>query len=256
MTKPECREIRRELDEVRLGARLSVATMQHLQGCAECEDFHQKQTKLRQLVGRLGMVEAPADFDSQLRRRLANERSGPGYRFPLVLWPVTLRALTVGAAAVVLIFAAFLLVRNVFSPQRPDPTVMQADIPKESSPAPKPTASSEPQRKAAESEPGKVFAVDDRSQRQRGPIRVAGSKQKRSLASQDFSSEAAPVFRSDQSFEATPFTINASQQSFKLSVDDGSGVARTISVPRLTFGSQRVLTTTNVSNQFAPRGVW
>jgi hypothetical protein len=124
MTKPECREIRRELDELRLGARLSVATVQHLQGCAECQAFHQKQTKLRQLVGSLGMVEAPADFDLQLRRRLASERSGSGYRFPLILWPVGMRAVSVGVA-IILMFAAIFVVQQRLRPKRTEPIVAE-----------------------------------------------------------------------------------------------------------------------------------
>jgi len=249
MTTPECREIRRELDEVRVGARLSASTMQHLQGCAECQDFHQKETKLRQLVGSLGTVEAPADFDLQLRRRLASKGNGSAYRFPLALWPVAWRALTVGVAAV-LMFAAFMLGRNMLAPKLSDPKVTQATSPKEQTPAAPPAI----QKETSVKDPEKIVAVEQ-SPRQRGPIRVAGSKPRPPLVTRDLSSTPAPIFNSDQSFEAAPFTISASQQSLRLSLDDGSGV-RTISVPRVTFGSQRVLTSTNASNQFAPKGVW
>ncbi|HKE55202.1 MAG TPA: hypothetical protein VKB46_00815 [Pyrinomonadaceae bacterium] len=253
MTKPECREIRRELDEIRLGAKLSATTMQHLQSCADCQHFQQQQTKLRQMVGSLGMVEAPADFDLQLRRRLANERSGSGYRFPLNLWPVGMRAVAVGAA-IVLMFAAFIAVRQMFTPKVADPVVARGEIQSKESPAPKATVEvqSPPQEVKA---PTPVIAADNSLQKQRGPVRVAGIKP-RPLVAKDYSSNIAPVVRTDQPFEATPFTINASQQSLKLSLEDGSGVQRTISVPRVTFGSQRVLTSTNAANQFAPRGVW
>jgi hypothetical protein len=226
--------------------------MQHLQGCAECQAFHQKQTKLRQLVGGLGMVEAPADFDLQLRRRLANERSGSAYRFPLIFWPVGMRAVSFGAA-VVLIVGAFLLTRNMFTPKLPEPKVTQVAVPK----SPQPTASSESQLKEVKSGAGDNVAQEREQvgQKQRGPIRVAGTRPRQSFATRDFSSSVAPVIRSDQSFEAAPFTISASQQSLKLSLDDGSGV-RTISVPRVSFGSQRVLANSNTANQFASRGVW
>jgi hypothetical protein len=255
MSKTDCREIRRALDEIRLGARSSVATMQHLQTCVDCQNFHEKQTKLRQIVGSLGMVEAPADFDLQLRRRLANERSASAYRFPLGLWPVGMRAVTVGAA-VILMFAAFLLVRHVFTPQLPDSRLAQENNRKEEQPAPKTTVAldSQPQE-IRTTAPGNV-AQEQSGQRQRGAIRVAGLRPRQSLATKDSASLPAPVFGRNQSFEAAPFTINASQEFLKLSLDDGSGVARTISVPRVTFGSQRVLTTNNVSNQFAPRGIW
>src|SRR5215510_6220200 len=212
MTKPECRETRRELDEVRLGARPSMASMQHLQGCADCRDFHQQQTKLRQLVGSLGTVEAPADFDLQLRRRLANEERGSGYRFPLGLWPVTLRTLTVGAA-VVLLFAAFLLVRNIFAPKVTEPRITQ-DIPKETAPTQQPPLPSESPKKEAISTQSTLATLGQYEPKQRGPIRVAGNKLRLPFATRDSSSTPAPVVESDQSFEATPFTISASQQSF------------------------------------------
>jgi hypothetical protein len=52
---------------------------------------------------------------------------------------------------------------------------------------------------------------------------------------------------------STVFPIDASLQSLKFSLDDGRGNARTISVPTISFGSQRVLQN---ANQFAPKGVW
>jgi hypothetical protein len=254
MTKPECREIRRELDEGRLGARLSVATMQHLQGCVECEDFHQKQTKLRQLVGRLGMVEAPADFDLRLRRRLANERSSPGYRFPLILWPVGMRAVSL-SVAIVLIFVAIFVVQQLSRPRITEPTVAGGTRQKPESPAPKPNVQGESLPQEVNPTTTNDVAQHQAGQKQRAPIRVQGSKLRPPLATRELSSTAAQVVRTDQSFEATPFTISGSQQFLKLSLDDGSGV-RTISVPRVTFGSQRVLATSNTANQFASRGVW
>jgi hypothetical protein len=52
-------------------------------------------------------------------------------------------------------------------------------------------------------------------------------------------------------FEAIP--LDASLQSFKVSLDDGRGNARTISVPTISFGSQRMLQT---GNQFVPKRDW
>jgi hypothetical protein len=49
------------------------------------------------------------------------------------------------------------------------------------------------------------------------------------------------------------FPIDASVQSFKVSLDDGRGNARTISVPTISFGSQRIM---QGENQFAPKRDW
>jgi hypothetical protein len=80
------------------------------------------------------------------------------------------------------------------------------------------------------------------------------SRTPRRLVAQDFSSQRAEVISGPQAvsgFEAFP--LDASLDSFKVSLDDGRGNARTISVPTISFGSQRMLQT---GNQFAPKRVW
>ncbi len=78
MRKNNCKLIRRELDELMLGEAWSSDATEHLRECASCREFHEQQTKLRQIVGSLGTVEAPADFDFRLRARLANWRKQCG----------------------------------------------------------------------------------------------------------------------------------------------------------------------------------
>src|SRR6267142_2754506 len=79
MRNTNCNAIRRELDEIMLGESSSAPVLLHLQQCSDCQEFHQRRTKLRQLVGSLGTVEAPADFDFRLRARLANETPGSAH---------------------------------------------------------------------------------------------------------------------------------------------------------------------------------
>jgi hypothetical protein len=59
------------------------------------------------------------------------------------------------------------------------------------------------------------------------------------------------VKEGENAFEA--FSLDASLDSFKVSLDDGRGNARTISVPTISFGSQRMWQT---SNQLAPKRAW
>ena len=73
MRKNNCEVIRQELDELMLDENSSAAVTEHLRECAACREFNEKQTKLRQIVGSLGTVSAPPDFDFRLRARLANE---------------------------------------------------------------------------------------------------------------------------------------------------------------------------------------
>ena len=76
MRETKCELVRRELDELMLEEEFSRATAEHLEACAGCREFQRQQTKLRQIVGGLGTVAAPPDFDFRLRARLANE-AGP-----------------------------------------------------------------------------------------------------------------------------------------------------------------------------------
>ncbi|MFN2531231.1 MAG: hypothetical protein ABR555_08040 [Pyrinomonadaceae bacterium] len=84
------------------------------------------------------------------------------------------------------------------------------------------------------------------------------SAQNQSVATRDFSNLAAPVVGSSRLVNNgnTVFPIEATHQSLKLSLDDGRGMSRTISLPPVSFGSQRVLASGSVSGQFRPQGVW
>src|SRR5215510_2423926 len=86
----------------------SAAAAEHLRECAACREFQEQQTKLRQIVGSLGTVSAPADFDFRLRARLANESNASVY------WLFLKRGFAF--AALLLVFAiAAVLMRNVMN---------------------------------------------------------------------------------------------------------------------------------------------
>jgi hypothetical protein len=71
----------------------------------------------------------------------------------------------------------------------------------------------------------------------------------------DFSSEGAEMIRATEPVGVSAaFPIDGSSiQSLKVSIDDGRGNARTISVPTISFGSQRIV---KEANQFAPKRDW
>jgi hypothetical protein len=94
-----------------------------------------------------------------------------------------------------------------------------------------------------------VLASNDGPRKNRSERRT---QPKHALVAVDSASEGASVY-SDSKRQAAIFPIDASLQSLKVSIDDGHGDVRTIFVPPITFGSQRVLPT---GNQFAPKGVW
>ena len=246
MRKNNCELIRRELDELMLGEACSTAATGHLRECASCREFNEQQTNLRQIVGSLGTVEAPADFDFRLRARLANGASSA----PAIYWPFARRGLAV--AAMVIVFATgAIVVRNVLNrPANVNQVAQDAQTAqpvKQQDPAPsavKEVSTPEPAATVVENTP-LTFRKNRRAQ---------GDYQKRRVSSIDFSSERAGVINgSEPAGISAAFPIDASLQSFRVSLDDGRGNARTISVPTISFGSERMVTS---ANQFAPKRDW
>jgi len=242
MRKNNCEVVRRELDELMTGDVCSTAATAHLRDCASCREFHEQQTKLRQIVGSLGTVEAPADFDFRLRARLAQSNGSSVY------WLFARRGLA--AAAMVIVFATVaILVRNVMKqPAVVDNTAQQRDVHQPAKPEEvKPVVKED-------NKPEQVIAVNENAPPVMRKSRQQADYRKRALASMDFSSERAAVINGAEPVSVSAaFPIDASLQSFKVSMDDGRGNAKTISVPTISFGSERIV---QRGNQFVSKRDW
>lgn len=239
MKDRHCELIRREFDELMLNEDLSGAAAEHLRTCADCQEFRRQQTRLRQIVGSLGMVNAPPDFDFRLRARLAAESQPSGTRY----WSFAVKGLA--TTAILVVFG----VGGTMLWQREHPVVTVAEGPRiepKKLDEPKATPSPIPEVTPV------VAKYNEPKHKTQLPLVV---KPKRTLTAVDFSSERASVVSGTYpAFNtSTVFPIEASLQSVKVSLDDGRGNARTISFPPVSFGSQRVPTT---ANQFAPKGIW
>jgi len=245
MRKNNCEVVRRELDELMPGEACSATATEHLRECASCREFHGQQTKLRQIVGSLGTVEAPADFDFRLRARLAQSNGSSVY------WPFARRGLAV--AAVVIVFAVgVVVVRNVMDqPAEVDKVAQQHQPPQTEKPE-----EVKPVRKEEKKQQQAVAGVIENTPLviRKGDRRPQIDYRKRSLSSIAISSTRAEVINGAQPVAVSAaFPIDASLQSFRVSLDDGRGNAKTISVPAISFGSQRMVQN---ANQFAPKRVW
>jgi hypothetical protein len=242
MKKNNCELIRRELDELMLDEACSAAAAEHLRDCAACREFQERQTRLRQIVGSLSTVSAPADFDFRLRARLANESNA------FVYWPFLKRGFAFAALLLVFVIAAVLM-RNVMN--RPAP-VEQAASKEQPRPAvPQPT--SQPREAPAPAYNSLVAGISNRpapANKERGGLKI-----KRPLATLDSTLERADIINGAEPVgTSAAFPIDAaSLQSFTVSLDDGRGNAKTIFVPTISFGSQRIV---QGGNQFAPKRVW
>ena len=241
MREKKCETVRHELEELMPNDECSIYATQHLRECDDCREFHQKQTRLRQIVGSLGTVEAPPDFDFRLRARLANEASNAAFPVRVMQWSFASKGFAV-ATILLLLVGGVVYVRTILN--QPVQQIAEQTI-EPSQPLPKPV-----ENEARPSNAPSIVASDNTSRRVAGERRGPSNKRP-SLVAVDLGSERAPVF-SDAHRHSAIFPIDASTESFKVSLDDGRGNALTISVPTITFGSQRVLPN---ANQVAQKGV-
>jgi hypothetical protein len=239
-----CSVVRQELDELKLSETGSASAIEHLRECAACREFHQQQTKLRQIVGSLGTVSAPADFDFRLRARLANDSSSAG-----LTWLFMRRGFAL--ATVLLVFATgAVLMRNVLNRPAREEVVTTTN-----QPAVVPEPPKQVETKTPEVNPLIATHSDKRPQtiKSERPSAIVARAPRRIVA-EDFSSTRAEVISGQEpASEFDGFPLDTSLQSFKVLLDDGRGNARTVSVPTVSFGSQRMLQT---GNQFVPKRVW
>src|SRR5690242_3355530 len=185
MKDTRCELIRRELEDLTLNEEFSAAAAEHLQSCADCREFQRQQTKLRQIVGSLGTVSAPADFDFRLRARLAADSTAHNFRY----WSFAVKGLA--AAAILLVFG--LGVAIVW--QRGAQQGPVAEAPRTQSPAEPQAGPKQPDVPKVVSSPGPqvVPTVAVNTEPKRKVERSFVLKPKRSLTSVDFSSERANV---------------------------------------------------------------
>lgn len=249
MRDKECNVIRRELEALALNEEFSLATAEHVRACADCREFQRQQRKLRQIIGSLGTVNAPADFDFRLRARLAAESERSGFRS----WSFAVRGLATAAVLVVFGVGAVMVWQRV---QDEEPAIAVAPEPQ---PQPRPDEPRQPgsaqrdELNRGDVRTGNSLLLESTTPR-RNPGRAAVYTPRR-ITSDVRSSQRANVLSLTQPVHDTApvFPIEASLQSVKVSLDDGRGNARTISFPTVSFGSQRALAT---GNQIAAKNVW
>lgn len=255
MSKSKCQTIQLELDELMIGESCPANVLSHLNECSDCREFNEKQTKLRQIVGSLGTVSAPPDFDFRLRSRLARE-NGVGSYANRTGWLFGQRTAAAMLMLLLLVGAAFGV--RYFINRGSDVVIS-----KKADPAtPQPTQTREPIQESSPTQPAEVVTAGSNPQIANVPVNVERPRtertvkrdSKRPLSTVEYSGSTAPVVGRDRipATEAT-FPIDASQQSLKVSLFDSKGNARTVSVPAVSFGSQRAVPN---GNQLAPKGIW
>ena len=227
MLSKECRFTRQQIDELELGERPSERASAHLSLCAGCRDFRAERKELRQLVGSLESVVAPADFEMRLRARIAREQS-PTRQEPLFARLIRTPAL---AAAALFVMAGGTLVwvaqrdnepsATVATVQQPSPLVRSSASNTTTPVASDNTDANAPSDEVAEN----VSHVPSRKHR-------AGSR----VRSQDYSVlPADPIRQTDQAY------VNAPSKPVVFALEDERGTKRKISLPPVSFGSQSLV---------------
>jgi hypothetical protein len=226
MRSLECRLTRQQIDELELGERPSERATAHLSLCAGCRDFRAERNELRQLVGSLESVVAPADFEMRLRARIAREQSTS--REPLFARLIRTPALAAAALFVMVGGALVWVAQRDIEPATPVATVQQSSpAAKASDPATTTSAATDAAAANTPSDEG-AQTVSSGTTRKNRP----GSRGR----SQDYSVLPADLVRQgDQAY------VNAPSKPVVFALEDARGTKRKISLPPVSFGSQSLV---------------
>ncbi len=267
MSKMNCRSVRREIEEGALGNALSASANDHLRDCPQCSVFREDRLKLRAMLSSLGGVEAPGDFDFRLRARLANEKPGAGQPFVMRNLSFGFRSAAV-AATLLLIGSALLFVSLRTAPNNTASTKGTLDP---SSGVSQPAANVQPPSTTLPVNAGLPPKIDgagsinvpekNASPRRTESLRndlaaMRGDGVKQRPRTREMGISPAKVLHAQEGTAANGFPIGASMQSLKVSLDNGKGSSRTISLPSVSFGSQRVLSPGSSSLLASARSDW
>jgi hypothetical protein len=250
MNANNCRTVRREIDTSELGQRLSEPLETHLAACAACAQFRTERAQLRELVGSLKPVAAPADFDMRLRARIARERDNR-VRQPFIFrFAMTTPAIAVAALLVVLVGAIVWV--NQSQKQRPQVATVnekQAAESLGSSSANLKDGSAETTQAVAAKSDQTVGTTPTTELKRTNPSGRNPSKSSTPNApvqALDFSARRAESIslRGDRAGEVS---LNAPSKPMVVSVQDANGTKHKILLPPISFGSQRLDNRTPVS---------
>jgi hypothetical protein len=242
MNRKECRSTRREIEESELNQRLSDQTLAHVDSCITCREFHDERASLRNLVGSLDPVAAPGDFDLRLRARIAAERqrNAPGSFF--TRFAVGTPAIAVAALIVILVASIVWFAQRAANHE----ATVASNSPGASGPAV--VASSD--QSANEKETSSTAAAETNppitgltalgaSGRDRNLYRTVSGK---SIATREAVGPATDLnVTGAESIRQGEVSLSAPVKPVVVSMQDNRGGKRKISLPPVSFGSQRLV---------------
>ncbi|MCU1267526.1 MAG: hypothetical protein JWM21_3844 [Acidobacteria bacterium] len=269
MITNKCKTIRQELEEADAGHEPGDNLAVHLRGCSDCRAFASEQSALLGLIGTLEPVVAPSDFDFRLRARLARERSreqnGAGLRsFLRISRPVAAAALVLLVAVVGVVVKNRLTVTPSHTTVAPAATVM----------VPGATLGGVSIATTSDHEVGNTGGVgttagpkhtvavigsrDVAGQNNRGQrVDPALGRRGPGTVTREFGLTPASIVVSETDYSGPVVRVPLDPRALQISIDDGRGETRTISLPRVSFGSQRLVATQSfMPTVSTTKGVW
>ncbi|MEK6335329.1 MAG: hypothetical protein AABM67_10290 [Acidobacteriota bacterium] len=227
MNSRDCRATRREIDESELHQRLSDPALSHVQSCEACREFQGERARLRELVGSLDPVRAPGDFDMRLRARIAAEESRAPRASLFQRFVVSTPAMAVAALLVMLAGSVVWFMQN----RNQQPSVAAGsgttDVKSIENAA---TPATSPVIEQAQN-PAPAVARNSRPQQ----YRATGAR-----GSAEYLSMGAESIKQGQQ-RAGDVSLSAPVKPLVVSLEDDRGAKRKISLPPVSFGSQRLV---------------
>jgi len=258
MRTMNCQNVRREVDETAPGDLLSAFARRHMSACRECRAFCEEHEKLQDILSNLGTIEAPGDFDFRLRARLAGEKAGDAH-FPLSNLSFGFRAAAVASLLVVLGSVAFFNFKpssnnsSVSNNATQSTNVVDGSTTKPEAAAAQPSLVATGTTTLAGGKEGNL--VPKRVPRRPGALASAGHPPR--MGTLDIGSRGARIIKASAlNASVADYPIESSAQPMKVSVDNGRGSSRTISLPPVSFGSQRVMAQGSAPLMASARGSW
>lgn len=276
MTSTKCKTIRREIDEA--DQQLTFGVTEHLRGCTECRTFQAERQALHVLMASLDTVAAPPDFDFRLRARLARDKSrAHSGSVAMISRPIA------AVAMVLLIAVAGIVIKSWLASSRTSTTSVSSTTVQSDDSAGRAAEKS----RRAESAPLPSFPISNESgnetllagagtndgvpgngrktnQRHVGTTGKGALRSNSTLArkdggsaTRDSSISPAPVLVSDTKTVGSPVLVLLDPRALKISVANGSGTSRLISLPTVSFGSQRLMARESFQAPVtSAKGVW
>lgn len=255
-----CRPTRQQIDQAESGQQLSAQAQRHVESCASCGAFQHERTRLRELLASLDPVTAPADFDFRLRARIAaqKDRAAPRSLFSsFVLSPPAISVVTV--LVVVLGLSIVWIQRHGVN----QPSTVAENSSNQVREGNSTTADNPPSSKQADVPDSTITANSMGNSNPDAPIYLArgrkpqiknpGSTQPVRY-SRDLSEGSAPSIKQGQN--ATDVSVTAPLNPMVLSFQDEKGATRRVSLPPVSFGSQRLLESRVVPVSLTNGRVW